>query len=379
MLDADKIPLAASLRRWGLRDASFQYTTTREFGRMIYASNALEDTGLGLEDTIRLCKLVFTDDQVPETYKQEKRLEAQRQRMEEEARWMITKWASAAKQYFIGDRSLFPAKVEEEEVEEFDERRKDKQARREVIQHARAWKYFLERFCIDREELNINLLRNTHSVLCAGYQPDDNSDTRKDWWVWSGVFRDFNTVGAETLQVQEGKRRDEDGSKTPTQRNYERTEEGRRPLNYIRSSAVESYVESMIEDFRVLKNAAAGSRDATMGYCSLAAWVEGMIMNVWPFKEENGKLARLVMNGVLWRYCGVVVGIGVEEGDKEEYLGIVKRAGDIFHEEEYQTAAEEQKGHEELAGVIRRKVEEGRLRTEQPTVWAQAWNWLPTR
>lgn len=57
----------------------------------------------------------------------------------------------------------------------------------------------------------------------------------------------------------------------------------------------------------------------------MAAWVEGMIMNIWPFGAENGKLARLVTS-VLWRYCGVVVAIGDGEKEvEEEYLEIVRR------------------------------------------------------
>ncbi|KAK6529858.1 hypothetical protein TWF281_009014 [Arthrobotrys megalospora] len=356
-----KPPIVAALPRWAKRVKTFDNIASKEFGRMIYASNNLEDTGLNFDDTVRLCELVFTDSYVPETYKEEKRLASQKRKREEEAHWKITKWATAAlKHYFASsggrDKVALHGNDDGENVE--DERRKNKQSRREVIQHARAWKYFIQRFCIDQEELSTNLLQRTHSVLCAGIEPDDNG---QEWWHWSGRYRDFDTIGAGTLHLKK------ENSKTPTSKHYKTTKEGRKPIMYIRATAVETYMDAMIEDFNILKG--RWSSDGVMGYCNLAAWVGGRIMNIWPFKEENGKMARLVMNAVLWKYFGVVVGIGEGEGEKEEYLEILRKAGEVFHGEEFAILAEEQRGHEELTGLVSRKFEEGRKRIEESLKW----------
>ncbi|KAK6334679.1 hypothetical protein TWF718_010128 [Orbilia javanica] len=363
-------PSTSPLPRWEKKAKNFDAIASLEFSRMIYASNALENTGLNLEDTTHLCGLVFTDEKVPQTYKEEKRMEAQRKKKEEEDkqnRWMVLKLMDSAQEYVTRTYLKGGREDGNDVVEEvIDERRKNKQARREVIQHARAWKYFLERFCIEQEELNINLIQNTHTVLCAGYENEDNS--KEEWWEWAGVYRTFNTIGAGTLrhQHQKGTRqrsRDRDGSITPTQKNYKKTNEGRRPLAYIRPSAVEAYMNEMIRNFEILKEVGCG--DGVDEYIELAAWVGGMIMNIWPFRVENGKLARLVMNGVLWRYCGIVADIGEGERDKEEYFDIVERAAQVFHEEEFTVTARRQRGHHDLAAMVRRKLEEGRERVEE--------------
>lgn len=94
----------------------------------------------------------------------------------------------AAQEYFSGD--VKEKDWEDGAVEVVSERRKNKQAKRKVTQRARAWKYFLGRFCIEEEELSINLLQNTHMVLCAGYETEDSKEER---WERAGVFRDVDT------------------------------------------------------------------------------------------------------------------------------------------------------------------------------------------
>ncbi|KAK6497837.1 hypothetical protein TWF481_012236 [Arthrobotrys musiformis] len=320
---------AAPFPRWEGDSKNFEAIATQEFSRMIYASNAVENTGLNLPDTDRLCQSVFTDEKVFDTYREEKRAALRRQRAEEEERWKrevkeqgqwrIVKWLFAVRGYFNsiigvggGAEDEGPGEVEPEVV---DERAKSTRARREVIQHARAWKNGKK-----------------------GKGP-----LEADWWVWSGSFRNFNSLGAGTLQRAHAYRdhnkrgeRPKDGSKTPTPRTYRSTDEGRRPLGYIRASAVGAYMECMAADFEALRKIEC--EKGVDGYCNLAAWIEGMIINIWPFGGENSKLARLIGNAVLFRYCGIVVGIGDGEGEEGEeerglYLDILRRASESFQRE----------------------------------------------
>ncbi|KAF3230590.1 hypothetical protein TWF191_009505 [Orbilia oligospora] len=248
-------PPGTPVPRYEKKAKGFDNIATKEFSRMIYASNTLENTGLSLEDTTRLCELIFRDEKVPETYHEEKLLEEQRQKEEEEAQWRVIKWIISAQEYL--SRTVGSDNGAELTVE-VDERREDRQARREVIQHARAWKYLLERFCIGEEELSVNLIKNTHTVLCAG--------------------------------------------------------------------------------------------------------------------AENSKLARLLMNGVLWRYCGIVIPLGEGKKEKDEYLEILRRGTEIFHREEFSVPVEEQKGYEELALVVRKKAAEAKKRIEESMRWK--WRWM---
>ncbi|KAF3278501.1 hypothetical protein TWF970_004512 [Orbilia oligospora] len=339
-------PPGTPVPRYEKKAKSFDNIATKEFSRMIYASNTLENTGLSLEDTTRLCELVFRDEKVPETYNEEKLLEEQRQKEEDEAQWTVIKWIISAQDYFSG---TVEGDNGAELTIEVDERRENKQARREVIQHARAWKYLLERFCIGEEELSVNLIKNTHTVLCAGYELEDCDE---EWWQWSGAYRKTDNIGPGTLQQicqssQRKKSRDRDGSRTPTQRSYGRTKGRRTPPLYIRASAIENYMDYAMSDFRRLR-----------GVESIA---------------ENSKLARLLMNGVLWRYCGIVIPLGEGKKEKDEYLEILRRGTEIFHGGEFSVPVEEQKGYEELALVVRKKAVEAKKRIEESMRWK--WRW----
>ncbi|EGX50326.1 hypothetical protein AOL_s00076g90 [Orbilia oligospora ATCC 24927] len=363
-------PPETPVPRYEKKAKSFDNIATKEFSRMIYASNTLENTGLSLEDTTRLCELVFRDEKVPETYNEEKLLEEQRQKEEDEAQWTVIKWIISAQDYFSG---TVEGDNGAELTIEVDERRENKQARREVIQHARAWKYLLERFCIGEEELSVNLIKNTHTVLCAGYELEDCDE---EWWQWSGAYRKTDNIGPGTLQQicqssQRKKSRDRDGSRTPTQRSYGRTKGRRTPPLYIRASAIENYMDYAMSDFRRLRG--VESMYGLNGYCDLAAWLQGIIMTIWPFRAENSKLARLLMNGVLWRYCGIVIPLGEGKKEKDEYLEILRRGTEIFHGGEFSVPVEEQKGYEELALVVRKKAAEAKKRIEESMRWK--WRW----
>jgi fido (protein-threonine AMPylation protein) len=46
-------------------------------------------------------------------------------------------------------------------------------------------------------------------------------------------------------------------------------------------------------------------------------------VNIHPFLDGNGRMCRLIMNGLLPKYAGIAVPFGGTEEERNEYLGIV--------------------------------------------------------
>ena len=65
-----------------------------------------------------------------------------------------------------------------------------------------------------------------------------------------------------------------------------------------------------------------------------------------PFLDGNSRTYRLILNAILMKYMGVVIGIGGNEDERAHYLGICRRAG------------EEMGDPGELASLVLEKVKE---------------------
>lgn len=74
---------------------------------------------------------------------------------------------------------------------------------------------------------------------------------------------------------------------------------------------------------------------------------------IHPFFNGNGRTCRLILNAILTKYMGCVVGIGGNEEERKECIGICRRAGD------------EMEGAGELAGLVLGKVEEELARMDK--------------
>jgi len=64
---------------------------------------------------------------------------------------------------------------------------------------------------------------------------------------------------------------------------------------------------------------------------------------IHPFLDGNGRMCRIILNGIMFKYAGIMVPFGENGEQRSEYLGICRRAGD------------QSEGHGELATMVLRR------------------------
>ena len=75
----------------------------------------------------------------------------------------------------------------------------------------------------------------------------------------------------------------------------------------------------------------------------MAAKYSNGFVQIHPFEDGSGRVARLILNAILLKYAEIVVSNGEHEDARAEYIGIVSWAG------------EEMWGGMELAGLVLRE------------------------
>ncbi|MBV5323390.1 Fic family protein, partial [bacterium] len=73
---------------------------------------------------------------------------------------------------------------------------------------------------------------------------------------------------------------------------------------------------------------------------SLAAKYSMEFVQIHPFRDGNGRMCRIILNAILCRYAGIIVPIGEHDEERDEYLGIKRRA------------SQEMEGHGEYASYV---------------------------
>lgn len=59
---------------------------------------------------------------------------------------------------------------------------------------------------------------------------------------------------------------------------------------------------------------------------SIAAKYSLEFVSTRPFQDGNGRLCRMILNAILCRYAGIIIPIGEQGEERDEYMGIKKRA-----------------------------------------------------
>jgi Fic family protein len=227
----------------------------------IYGSNYIERAGLGLEVTTHLCR-----------------------------------------QILLGDCSTSAIdKADEQsaiELMEVDPTLKNKpighvlRGRQEIIQHIKAYRYFLHRFVTLGDDMTEALITDTHKILCQGVPVIQQGQIDVPPEAYGGIYRKV-IVGAGNT-------------------------------NFVVPHHVPRKMAELCVDFKadMQQAEATGSVDPF----SLAAKYSLEFVQIHPFLDGNGRMCRIILNAILFRFCGIFVAIGESEEDRTAYLDIKKRA-----------------------------------------------------
>ncbi|KAL7629134.1 hypothetical protein AAE478_000653 [Parahypoxylon ruwenzoriense] len=168
--------------------------------------------------------------------------------------------------------------------------------RNEIIQHAKAFQFIIHAFVTKKQDLTEDLIKETHRILTKEY---------------GGTYRTI-AVGAGST-------------------------------NFTVPKFVPAKMREMCDDLK--KELAAAQESNTVDPFSIGAKYSLQFVQIHPFQDGNGRLCRMILNAVLCRYAGIIVPIGEHAEEREEYMGIKKRA------------SQEMEGHGEYAlFVLRRSI-----------------------
>ena len=164
--------------------------------------------------------------------------------------------------------------------------------RQEIIQHLKAYRHFLHRFVTLHEDMTEDLIIDTHRILCQGVPVIQQGQDDVPSEDYGGRYRNV-IVGAGNT-------------------------------NFVVPHYVSRKMAELCLDFNVdMQQAEATGR---VDPFSLAAKYSLEFVQIHPFLDGNGRMCRIILNAILFRFCGIFVAIGESEEDRTAYLDIKKRA-----------------------------------------------------
>ncbi|KAJ9156224.1 Filamentation induced by cAMP/death on curing-related protein [Pleurostoma richardsiae] len=198
------------------------------------------------------------------------------------------------------------------------------QSRREVINHAKALNFLIDRVVLDNMVLSEELILETHHIL---YENVDEN-------VEAGKYRDHEVAVS-----------------------YSKPGEKRKSSICLRAKAVPRYMKEMVEHLNhdITKAEISGELDPY----TLAARYHHQFVMIHPFGDGNGRMSRIILNVLLLKYAGHVTTFGSDDEEKEEYLAVVGRCRKIFDEEDMEVDYSEQTSHVEFARSVLTKSKAG--------------------
>ncbi|KAF5613814.1 fic doc family [Fusarium subglutinans] len=241
----------------------------------IYGSNSIEKAGLGWDATRYLCyKTLHEPNSILEVNE---------------------------------DDSDFNEKVQDLYVADPTLREKSRshvvRGRREVVQHVRAFEHMMDRFWVHGEDLTEDLIKKTHEILCKGVSIIDPGAEHPEvlYEKYAGQYRDVPVGAGNTMFV------------------------------------MPQYVPAkMAEMCASIKNDIDGKK--RLDPFSIAAKYSLRFVEIHPFQDGNGRMCRIILSAILFRYVGIFISIRETQDDINEYINIKKRASrDMEGHGEYAT------------------------------------------
>ncbi|KAJ2975886.1 hypothetical protein NQ176_g5264 [Zarea fungicola] len=250
----------------------------------VYGSNMVETAGTSLDITINLCRAVFRGQDVSaDIGEQDPTYAAHLQALVNQTR-------NADKDAVIESRA-------------------------DVINHAKAFNYMVERVVLNDEVISEEMIRETHRILAAGMRGHDD--------LILGEYRTHDVA----IRYKNGKTSRTMGHKYVPQK-------------------MAQMVANLAHEISVANE--AGQLDPY----TLAARYHQVFVFIHPFADGNGRVSRIILNTLLLKFAGHICVIGLTKEDQEAYLAEVTKGCKKYHLEDDEVEHDQQKAHFKFAGFV---------------------------
>ncbi|KAH7127857.1 fido domain-containing protein [Dactylonectria estremocensis] len=231
--------------------------------RAIFGSNMIERAGLSWDITVQLCRRIFAGEDIGII--SERDVSYQHELLELYRQQPGLRDQPA--QYVLRGRS-------------------------EVVQHAKAFQYLVHAFVIEKQDLTEDLIKATHVILTKDVPIVEPGMPDVPPEKYGGIYRTV-IVGAGTT-------------------------------NFTVPSFVPAKMKEMCDNIK--EDLVNANKHNTVDPFSIAAKYSLEFVSIHPFQDGNGRMCRMILNAILCRYAGIIVPIGEQGEERDEYMGIKKRA-----------------------------------------------------
>lgn len=181
--------------------------------------------------------------------------------------------------------------------------------RKEIVQHAKAFQYLIHAFVVKNQDLTEGLIKATHKILSQGIPIIEPNMPDVPPEKYGGIYRTV-IVGAGAT-------------------------------NFTVPNFVPAKMKDMCDS--LVQELATAEKGNVIDPFSIAAKYSLEFVSIHPFQDGNGRVCRMILNAILCRYAGIIVPIGEQAEEREEYMGIKRRA------------SQEMEGHGEYATFVLQK------------------------
>ncbi|ATY64289.1 Filamentation induced by cAMP death on curing [Cordyceps militaris] len=229
----------------------------------IFGSNTIEHAGLNLDITLHLCREILRGEDVGE--------------IDERTPEYLAK---------LADIYRIDPPLKEKSVQLV------LRGRREIVQHVKAFQHLIQNFAIEKKPMTEELIKETHQILCKGVPVVHRVGPETPYEQYAGLYRK-EIVGAGNT-------------------------------NFVVPHHVPSKMAKLCVDLEQDIDKAEASK--SVDPFSLASKYSLEFVQIHPFLDGNGRMCRLILNVILFRFTGIFVAIGERESDRDEYMNIKKRS-----------------------------------------------------
>jgi Fic family protein len=223
-------------------------------------------------------------------------------------------------------------------------------SRREIVQHALAMKYLIEKMVVQNEDLTEEILKETHRILMRDSEHQG----------CGGVYRTGDEAASHGMRLEtddEYKMRVKEALRLKP--NRPPPERKSKPIyfsKFIRGKSVPIYMKGLVEEYNDAID--DGERNGSIDPFDLAAWAANKFVCIHPFEDGNGRMCRLLLNATLIKFAGTCVAIGADDADERTaYIEQACLANKAFTKEDRdEVEMGKQTSHRKLGTVVFEKM-----------------------